>query len=129
MAYSPKRAMAELRHSTSIGARSSSPMKRDDDSSPLAPDTLPDDDGGRGRRDHDRSFMSHFLMLCPFLPDEARVSSHNSKISTFLLVLIAFVGLISVFSIFWRLVSHLSLSLSFFLYIENWICLFVCCMY
>ncbi|PON82627.1 hypothetical protein TorRG33x02_215560 [Trema orientale] len=41
--------MAELRHSSSVGARaSSSLMKRDEDSSPLVPDAQSDDDS-RGR--------------------------------------------------------------------------------
>lgn len=100
--------MAELRYSSSVGPRSSSsPMKGDDDSSPFVPVTLPDDDDGHGRRDRDRSFLFHFQSLCSFLSDEARVSPHNSKISIFLLVFVAFVGSISIFSIFWRLVSYL----------------------
>lgn len=104
--------MAELRHSSSIGARvSSSPMKRDEDASPLIPDTQPnddDEDDSRGRhvhKDRDRSFWSHFQSLCPFLNDDARVSSHSSRISLFLLIFVVLVGLISIFSIVKRLVS------------------------
>ncbi|PQP98693.1 uncharacterized protein Pyn_14104 [Prunus yedoensis var. nudiflora] len=79
MTYSPKRAMAELRHTISMGARgTSSPMKRDEDSSPLMSDTQPvDDDDGRGRhpyKDRDRPFFSHFQSICPSIGDDANSS-------------------------------------------------------
>ena len=101
LAYSPKRAMAELRHSSSVGARaSSSPMKRDEDASPLIHGTTHDDDHRHHfSRDRDRSFWS-------FLSDDPRVFSLlNSKISLFLVAVFAIVGLISAFSIFNRLVG------------------------
>ncbi|KAE9454150.1 hypothetical protein C3L33_13946, partial [Rhododendron williamsianum] len=65
LAFSPtKRAMAELRHSTSLGGRAvSSPRKRDDVLSPLEPENLPDHDGGgrdRHPRDRFRSLLSSF---------------------------------------------------------------------
>lgn len=114
MAYCPKRAVAELRHSGSSGARaSSSPMKRDGDDSPLIPDTQPnddDDDDSRGRhahKDRDRPFWSYFQSLCPFLSDDARVSPHSSRIPLFVLIFVVLVGLISIFSIAKRLVSPL----------------------
>lgn len=114
--------MAELRHSSSIGARaSSSPMKRDEDASPFIPDTQPnenDDDDSRGRhvhKDRDRSFWSHFQSLCPFLSDDSRVSYHSSRIPLFLLIFVVLVGLISIFSIVKRLVNS-PLSLTFFFF-------------
>uniref|UniRef100_A0A803PH02 Alpha-galactosidase n=1 Tax=Cannabis sativa TaxID=3483 RepID=A0A803PH02_CANSA len=105
--HSPKRAMAELRHSSSIGARSSSsPMKRDEDSSPLISDTQSDDDA-RGRHVHkdrgDRSFCSYFHSLCPFLNEDVRVSTQSSRISLFLLVFVVLVASISIFSVVRRL--------------------------
>ncbi|XP_030499549.2 protein PECTIC ARABINOGALACTAN SYNTHESIS-RELATED isoform X2 [Cannabis sativa] len=105
--HSPKRAMAELRHSSSIGARSSSsPMKRDEDSSPLISDTQSDDDA-RGRHVHkdrgDRSFCSYFHSLCPFLNEDVRVSTQSSRISIFLLVFVVLVASISIFSVVRRL--------------------------
>ncbi|KAK3005255.1 hypothetical protein RJ639_017021, partial [Escallonia herrerae] len=108
LAYSPKRATAELRHSSSIGGRAAlSPMKRDDAAaSPLAPDHhLVDDDGGRDRhsRDRLRSFLSNFSFLPPHFSDEARVHSSSSRISFFLLVAVIVAALFSVFSIFNRL--------------------------
>lgn len=116
MAYSPKRAMAELRHSSSIGARaSSSPMKRDEDSSPLIPaDGLSssDDDNARGRHSHkdrDRSFCSHFHSLCPFLADDSRVSYHPSRISLFFLLFLLLLASISIFSLFKHIVQSSSL--------------------
>lgn len=107
--YSPKWAMAELRHSSSLGSRaSSSPLKRDGDLSPLVPDNQLDDDDERDRdssKDRDRSFLSHFQQLCPFFNDDARVPPHNSRISLFLILLLVFVGLISIFSVVNKLVS------------------------
>uniref|UniRef100_A0A6M2E6K8 O-fucosyltransferase family protein n=1 Tax=Populus davidiana TaxID=266767 RepID=A0A6M2E6K8_9ROSI len=91
--------MVELRHSSSVGARaSSSPMKRDEDASPLIHVTTHDDDHRHHfSRDRDRSFWS-------FLSDDPRVFSLlNSKISLFLIAVFAIVGLISAFSIFNRL--------------------------
>ncbi|KAL3726399.1 hypothetical protein ACJRO7_031312 [Eucalyptus globulus] len=115
MSFSPKRAMAELRHSSSLGSRAvSSPMKRDGgDSSPLVPDSRPlvddDDDGGGGgrhsSRDRDRPLLSHLPhSLCPpHFSDDPRVPPHGSRISIFLLLVVALVGLISIFSIVHRL--------------------------
>ncbi|XP_054822254.1 protein PECTIC ARABINOGALACTAN SYNTHESIS-RELATED isoform X1 [Prosopis cineraria] len=101
--YSPKRAMAELRHSSSLGSRaSSSPLKRDGDSSPLMPDNQLHDDDERDRhasKERDRPLFSHFQHLCPFFNDDARVSLHNSRISLFLFFLLVLVGLVTVFSI------------------------------
>ncbi|XP_056171069.1 protein PECTIC ARABINOGALACTAN SYNTHESIS-RELATED isoform X1 [Syzygium oleosum] len=103
--------MAELRHSSSLGSRaSSSPMKRDDDSSPLVPDSRPfDDDGGGGRhsssRDRDRPLWSQLHSLWPpHFSDDPRVAPHGSRIAIFLLLVVALVGLISIFSI----VRHLN---------------------
>ncbi|KAF8015606.1 hypothetical protein BT93_H1199 [Corymbia citriodora subsp. variegata] len=108
--------MAELRHSSSLGSRaSSSPMKRDDDSSPLVPDSrapLDDDDGGgvggggrHSSRDRDRPLWSHLHSLWPqhFFSDDPRVPPHGSRIPIFLLLVVALVGLISIFSIVHRL--------------------------
>ncbi|CAN0896298.1 Protein PECTIC ARABINOGALACTAN SYNTHESIS-RELATED [Linum grandiflorum] len=96
--------MAELRHSSSLGARAtatSSPMKRDHDKSPAKVD---DDDNGGDRRHHfardrDRPFWSNL----PFLGDDLRFWYQNSRISMILLGVVAFVGLISIFSVFHRL--------------------------
>ncbi|GFY88210.1 O-fucosyltransferase family protein [Actinidia rufa] len=58
--------MAEFRHSSSMGSRAvSSPRKRDDVASPLVPENLPDDDGGRDRHSRDR--FHSFLVQFPFL--------------------------------------------------------------
>ncbi|KAH7858785.1 hypothetical protein Vadar_027997 [Vaccinium darrowii] len=94
--------MAELRHSTSIGARAvSSPRKRDDVLSPLAPDNLSDHDGGRDRhpRDRFRSLLSNFQNLSPCFSDDSRFHPYISKISLFLLLFVIVAGLISGFSI------------------------------
>lgn len=108
MTYSPKRAMAELRHTISFGPRAtSSPMKRDEDSSPLVSDAQPqDDDDGRGRhpyKDRDRPLLSHFQSLCPFLGDDTK----SSRISLFVVIIVALVGLVSIFAIVKRVVSIL----------------------
>lgn len=126
--YSPKRAMAELRHSSSLGSRaSSSPMKRDGDSSPLIPDNhhhhhhqLDDDDhDDRDRhssKDRDRPFLSHhFHSLCPFFNDDSRVSPHTSRISLFFIFFLVLVALISIFSIVNKWVSLLLLH--YYIYI------------
>ncbi|XP_021292722.1 uncharacterized protein At1g04910 [Herrania umbratica] len=111
LAYSPKRAMAELRHSSSsLGSRaSSSPMKRDEDTSPLIHDHIPqDDDDDHPRhsvRDRDRSFWSQLQSFSPFFNDDPRVSQHGSRISLLLLLFVAIAGLISLFSILHRLNS------------------------
>lgn len=105
--------MAELRHSSSLGSRasSSSPMKRDDDSSPLVPDSRPfDDDGDGGRhsssRDRDRPLWSQLHSLWPpHFSDDPRVAPRGSRIAIFLLLVVALVGLISIFSIVRHLVS------------------------
>ncbi|KAJ6771164.1 O-FUCOSYLTRANSFERASE 2-RELATED [Salix koriyanagi] len=66
--------MAELRHSSSLGARaSSSPMKRDEDASPLIHGTTHDDDDRHHlSRDRDRSFWS-------FLSDDPRNAPYLCK--------------------------------------------------
>ena len=109
--------MVELRHSTSLGNRAtSSPMKRDEDSSPLVPDRQSEDDDDRDRhsiRDRYYSRLS-FQSLCPYFGDDARVSPYNSRISLFFVFLVVAGGLIAVFSIIKRLVSSpLTLCLTF----------------
>jgi len=104
--------MAELRHSSSLGSRASnSPMKRDaaavaaaGDSSPLIPDShLADDD------EHDRhSSKERDRHVCSFFNDDPRVSPQHSRISLFFTFLLLLVGLVSVFTIFHKLVSPLS---------------------
>lgn len=97
--------MAELRHSSSLGARAtSSPMKRDGDSSPLIPDNDLSDDR-HSPKDRDRPPCSHFHHLCSFFTDDPRVSLHNSKISISLVSLLILVGVISVFTILNKLNS------------------------
>lgn len=110
LAFSPKRAMAELRHSSSLGSRAgSSPMKRDDTASPLIHEQhADDDDDGRSRhlfRDRVRSIWSYF----PFLSDDPRVSQQNSRISLCLALFVVVAGLISILSIVNHLVSYLVL--------------------
>lgn len=96
--YSPKRAAAEFRHSSSGGARSTpSPMKRDDATSPLAPENIADN---RDRRVRVRSLFSFFNSQSL---DENRV--YNSKISMFVIVVLILVGLFSVSSVLNRFVS------------------------
>lgn len=101
--------MAELRHSSSIGSRATpSPSKRDDATSPLAPDNILEyDDDGRDRhsRDRVRSFFSNVQSLWPYFSDETRAHSLivNSKISLFLLIAVILAGLLSVSSILNRL--------------------------
>lgn len=117
LAYCPQRAMVELRHSSSLGNRAtSSPMKRDEDSSPLAPDRQSEDDDDHDRhsiRDRPHSRLS-FQSLCPYFGDDARVSPHNSRISLFFVFLVVAGGLIAVFSIVRRLVSsQLALCVAF----------------
>ncbi|XVE92308.1 hypothetical protein REPUB_Repub01dG0085600 [Reevesia pubescens] len=112
VAYSPKQAMAELRHSSSsLGSRAtSSPMKRDEEASPLIHDHIPqgdDDDHPRHFvRDRDRSFWSQIQTLFPFFNDDPRVSQHGYRISLLLLLFVAIVGLISIFSILHPLVKE-----------------------
>ncbi|XP_061372289.1 protein PECTIC ARABINOGALACTAN SYNTHESIS-RELATED [Gastrolobium bilobum] len=100
--------MAELRHSTSsLGSRaSSSPMKRDGDSSPLIPDNhLPDDDehDRHSSKDRDRHLCSYFQYLYSFFTDEPRVPPPNSRISLFFTLLLLLVGLVFIFSILHKL--------------------------
>ncbi|GMP82615.1 hypothetical protein CsSME_00036839 [Camellia sinensis var. sinensis] len=101
--------MAELRYASSMGNRAvSSPRKRDEISSPLVPETLPqdqDDDDGRDRHSRDRvhSFFPNFQSLCPYFGDDSRFHLHNSKISIFLLLLVLLAAFISIFSILNRL--------------------------
>lgn len=121
LAFSPKRAMAELRHSSSIGSRatagsSASPMKRDEAlaSSPLCPDNAPvtdDDDDNRNRHFRDRGlrsiFSAHLNSLFPFfhLNDDSRSQPYNSKIWLFVLLLIVVAGVTAISSIISRWVS------------------------
>ncbi|KDP26681.1 hypothetical protein JCGZ_17839 [Jatropha curcas] len=97
--------MAELRHSSSLGARASnSPMKRDDDASPILHDNAADDDDHHHARHHfsrdrDRPFWSNL----PFCGEDLRFSPQNSRISLILVALIVLAGLTSLFSIFHRL--------------------------
>ncbi|KAG2708101.1 hypothetical protein I3843_05G160600 [Carya illinoinensis] len=99
--------MVELRHSSSIGSRaSSSPMKRDDVSSPLSPDNHPsyDDDHDRhSSKDRDRHFWYHLPSICPFFNDDARFSPHNSRIWLLFVLFLALAGFVSVSSIVNRL--------------------------
>ncbi|KAF5940049.1 hypothetical protein HYC85_021216 [Camellia sinensis] len=101
--------MAELRYASSMGNRAvSSPRKRDEISSPLVPETLPqgqDDDDGRDRHSRDRVhfFFPNFQSLCPYFGDDSRFHLHNSKISIFLLLLVLLAAFISIFSILNRL--------------------------
>ncbi|CAL5421251.1 unnamed protein product [Camellia sinensis] len=101
--------MAELRYASSMGNRAvSSPRKRDEISSPLVPETLPqdqDDDDGRDRHSRDRvhSFFPNFQSLCPYFGDDSRFHLYNSKISIFLLLLVLLAAFISIFSILNRL--------------------------
>ncbi|CAA0818263.1 O-fucosyltransferase family protein [Striga hermonthica] len=114
LAYSPKRATAELRHSSSIGSRSTSspsaasvapsPLSADHHSSAAEDD---DDDNGRDRYSRDRSFRSYFQ---PFLPqyfspndDLYRPHPHRSKISILVLIAVVFTAVISVSSVVKRL--------------------------
>ncbi|XP_047328114.1 protein PECTIC ARABINOGALACTAN SYNTHESIS-RELATED-like [Impatiens glandulifera] len=99
--------MAELRHSSSLGSRAaSSPMKRDDVSSPFVPDRQPDnDDDDRHSKDRVRSLLSNFHSMCPYFGEESRFHPHNSWISLVLIFLILLAGLISIISIFNRLNS------------------------
>ncbi|OAY34452.1 protein PECTIC ARABINOGALACTAN SYNTHESIS-RELATED [Manihot esculenta] len=97
--------MAELRHSSSLGTRASnSPMKRDEDASPLIHENVTDNDHHHHARHHltrdrDRPFWSNL----PFFGDDLRVSPYNSRISLFLLGIIVLAAVISVFSIFHQL--------------------------
>ncbi|MFS8030712.1 putative GDP-fucose protein O-fucosyltransferase [Helianthus anomalus] len=100
--------MAELRHNSSIGARATpSPRKRDDVTSPLSSDNnLPrdvDDDGGRDRHPRDR-FRSLFSNHFQLLDDSARVYSQNFKILLFIVTVVAFAGLFTIYSV----ITHLN---------------------
>uniref|UniRef100_A0A2P2L074 O-fucosyltransferase family protein n=2 Tax=Rhizophora mucronata TaxID=61149 RepID=A0A2P2L074_RHIMU len=99
--------MAELRHSSSLGARaSSSPRKRDEDASPLIHETVPgdeDEDSSRHARhnfwrDRDRPFWFNV----PLFGDDLRVSSNYFRICIILLGLMASAALISVYWIYNR---------------------------
>ncbi|GFP97515.1 uncharacterized protein at1g04910 [Phtheirospermum japonicum] len=113
LAYSPKRATAELRHSSSIGSRSTpSPSAAAVAPSPLSSDhhsaaSDDDDDNGRDHHPRDRSFRSYFQ---PFLPhyfspndDLYRPHPYRSKISILILVALLFAAVISVSSVVKRL--------------------------
>ncbi|XP_010248690.1 PREDICTED: uncharacterized protein At1g04910 [Nelumbo nucifera] len=99
--------MVELRHSSSMGTRaSSSPMKREEDTTPLVLKNQADDDEDdhdRHSRDRDRPFCLGLQSLFPYFSDETRVSLQHSKISLAVLPLILIAGLISIPSIWNRL--------------------------
>lgn len=110
--------MAELRHSSSLGSRSSSSPLRaggaagdEDSSSPHVYDHSPnggDDEDGRPRhplRDRDRPIWYHFL------GDDSRVSPQKNKISILLILILAVASLISVYGIINHLVSFFYLSI------------------
>ncbi|KAI3452660.1 hypothetical protein Pfo_009324 [Paulownia fortunei] len=113
LAYSPKRATAELRHSSSIGSRATpSPSASAVASSPLSSDyhstaATDDDDNGRDRYPRDRSFRSYFQPFLPhyFFPNDDlyRPHPHRSKISILILVAVVFAAVISVSSVVKRL--------------------------
>lgn len=102
--------MAELRHSSSAGSRSSSSPLRvgdEDSSSPHVHDHSPnggDDEDGRPRHRPIWS-VSGFHSLLPFLGDDLRVSPQKNKISLLLILILAVVSLISVYGIVNHLVS------------------------
>lgn len=105
--------MAELRHSTSIGARPTpSPRKRDDVTSPLSSENHPphdyddDDEGVRDRHPRDR-FRSLFSNQFQLLDDNARVYSLNFKILMLFVTVLAFAGLYTVYTVISRFVSVL----------------------
>ncbi|GAB2223109.1 hypothetical protein Droror1_Dr00017246 [Drosera rotundifolia] len=106
--------LRELRHSGSVGSRSSSSLRKqhDDDQSPLISDAKlldgDDEGGGSGRVRHarDRCFWSHLLPVSTFGGDDSRVSTSSSKISLFLLIVVAVGVVISVFLLFNRLVKE-----------------------
>ncbi|KAL8550583.1 hypothetical protein ACS0TY_009130 [Phlomoides rotata] len=113
LAYSPKRATAELRHSSSIGNRATvSPAASAVASSPFSSDydsvaAADDDHNGRDRYSRDRSFRSY---IQPFLPhycfpndDLYRAHPYRSKISILILVAVALAAVISVSSVIKRL--------------------------
>lgn len=102
--------MAELRHSSSAGSRSSSSPLRvgdEDSSSPHVHDHSPnggDDEDGRPRHRPIWS-VSGFHSLFPFLGDDLRVSPQKNKISLLLILILAVASLISVYGIVNHLVS------------------------
>ncbi|KAK9019063.1 hypothetical protein V6N11_034102 [Hibiscus sabdariffa] len=105
--------MVELRHSSSsLGSRAAfSPMKRDDDASPLirdhfSPQPQVEDHPRHSSRDRDRPFWWQFHSISPCFKDDPRFSQRGSMISLFVLILIAIAGLISIFSILHRLVKE-----------------------
>lgn len=110
--------MAELRHSSSVGSRSSSSPLRagggdEDSSSPHVHDHSPsggDDEDGRPRhpsRDRDRPIwsVSGLHSLFPFLGDDPRASPQKNKLSILLILILAVASLISVYGIINHLVS------------------------
>ncbi|KAL4347845.1 hypothetical protein GQ457_17G013700 [Hibiscus cannabinus] len=104
--------MVELRHSSSsLGSRAaSSPMNRDEDASPLirdhfSPQPQVEDHPRHSSRDRDRPFWWQLHSISPFFKDDPRFSQRGSRISLFVLILIAIAGLISIFSILYRLKS------------------------
>ncbi|KAK8322463.1 hypothetical protein V6Z12_A12G168400 [Gossypium hirsutum] len=102
--------MVELRHpSSSLGSRvASSPMKRDEDTSPLIHDHFSqhvEDHPRHSSRDRERSFWWQTYSFFPFSKDDPRFSQRGSRISLFLLLFVAIAGLISIFSILHQLNS------------------------
>ena len=117
--------MAELRHTTSLGARTtSSPMKRDADSSPLIPAAedhhhhLADDDDEDRDRHSLKDRYRPLQYLSSFFGDDPRVPNpiHTSRMSLFFTLLLILVGLLSLFLIVNKLVSALSDSNISFLF-------------
>ncbi|EPS71835.1 hypothetical protein M569_02912, partial [Genlisea aurea] len=100
LAFSPKRATAELRHSASIGSRSNSPSA----ASGTTSFDYPADDDGRDRHPRDRSCRS---LLLSFLPRRFHAKgdlhrtphSCRSKISTIVFVILCLVAAVLIYSI------------------------------
>ncbi|KAL1532749.1 protein PECTIC ARABINOGALACTAN SYNTHESIS-RELATED-like [Salvia divinorum] len=113
LAFSPKSATAELRHSSSIGNRAtSSPSASAVASSPFSSvynsaTASGGDHNVRDRHPRDRSFCSYFQPFLPhfFFPNDDlhRAHPHRSKISIIVLVAIVFAGVITVSSLVQRL--------------------------
>lgn len=125
LAFSPKRALAELRHSSSVGSRaSSSPMKRDEDSSPLFAENQPDDDDRHTSRERERSFWSYLQLTCPYFSEESRFSLFFTRTSLLILFIVIITGLFSISSIWKSLVSAFGISFvicCFFIFIPEFV--------
>ncbi|XP_047318854.1 protein PECTIC ARABINOGALACTAN SYNTHESIS-RELATED-like [Impatiens glandulifera] len=99
--------MAEFRHSTSLGNRAtSSPMKRDDESSPFVPDRQSDTETyDRHSKDRVRSLLSNFHFMWSYFGEESRFQPQNSKISLLLIFFTLLIGLVSIISFLSRINS------------------------